>query len=106
MPGIVYMLARYYRRKELTVRIGFFMLLAAGGAQGARAISASVVVGTDHCTAFGGLLASGLLSLAPIHAGARWVRFASHAPVLRCLSLCSATFSVRQAWIFSSRHRP
>lgn len=26
MPGCAYMLTRYYRRRELTVRIGFFML--------------------------------------------------------------------------------
>lgn len=49
MPGCAYMLTRYYRRRELTVRIGFFMLSAAATAQ-----------------AFGGLLASGFLAVPPI----------------------------------------
>ena len=45
-PGLSYVVSRYYRRGEVTTRISFFMLGAAG-----------------LSSAFGGLLASGLLSL-------------------------------------------
>ncbi|KAL1752341.1 major facilitator superfamily domain-containing protein [Schizophyllum commune] len=51
-PGISYLLSRYYRRHELTSRVGCFMLVAAGGAGG-----------------FGGLLAAGLLSVDHIGKG-------------------------------------
>lgn len=33
MPGCAYCLTRYYRRKELTVRVSFFMVAAASCAQ-------------------------------------------------------------------------
>ncbi|KAL0933270.1 major facilitator superfamily transporter [Colletotrichum truncatum] len=49
LPGLNYVVSRYYRRGEVTTRISFFMLCAAG-----------------LSSAFGGLLASGLLSLGSI----------------------------------------
>ncbi|KAH8798009.1 major facilitator superfamily domain-containing protein [Flagelloscypha sp. PMI_526] len=55
MPGITYLLTRYYRRSEITLRIGCFMLLAAGCAG-----------------SFGGLLAAGLLSVGKIGNRSSW----------------------------------
>lgn len=49
LPAIAYLLSRYYRRAEITMRIAFYFLLAGGTSQ-----------------AFGGLLASGFLSVSPI----------------------------------------
>ncbi|KAF9869578.1 major facilitator superfamily transporter [Colletotrichum karsti] len=54
-PGLNYVVSRYYRRSEVTTRISFFMLGAAGLA-----------------SAFGGLLASGLLSLGSIGTVNSW----------------------------------
>lgn len=51
-PGLSYVVSRYYRRSEVTTRVSFFMLAAAGLAGG-----------------FGGLLASGLLALGKIADG-------------------------------------
>ena len=51
-PGLSYVVSRYYRRTEVTTRVSFFMLVAAGLAGG-----------------FGGLLASGLLALGKIAEG-------------------------------------
>jgi len=51
-PGLSYVVSRYYRRTEVTTRVSFFMLAAAGLAGG-----------------FGGLLTSGLLSLGTIADG-------------------------------------
>lgn len=51
-PGLSYVVSRFYRRTEVTTRVSFFMLAAAGLAGG-----------------FGGLLASGLLSLGTIADG-------------------------------------
>jgi sugar phosphate permease len=51
-PGLSYVVSRYYRRTEVTTRVSFFMLVAAGLAGG-----------------FGGLLASGLLALGKIADG-------------------------------------
>ncbi|KAI9164134.1 LOW QUALITY PROTEIN: transporter [Paramyrothecium foliicola] len=51
-PGLSYVVSRYYRRSEVTTRVSFFMLAAAGLAGG-----------------FGGLLASGLLALGEIANG-------------------------------------
>lgn len=50
-----YLLTRYYRRGELTVRFGFFMVVAAGLAG-----------------AFGGLLAAGLLAVGKIGSLQGW----------------------------------
>ncbi|KAF9023047.1 MFS general substrate transporter [Hymenopellis radicata] len=55
MPGLSYLLTRYYRRHELTSRVGCFMLVAAGCAGG-----------------FGGLLAAGLLSVDHIGSRKSW----------------------------------
>ncbi|KAJ7578109.1 major facilitator superfamily domain-containing protein [Mycena floridula] len=55
MPGISYLLTRYYRRHELTSRVGCFMLVSAGSAGG-----------------FGGLLAAGLLDLGKIGSRKSW----------------------------------
>ncbi|KAF5369276.1 hypothetical protein D9758_002617 [Tetrapyrgos nigripes] len=55
MPGISYLLTRYYRRHELTSRVGCFMLIAAGSAG-----------------AFGGLLAAGLLRRGKIGNRSSW----------------------------------
>jgi hypothetical protein len=55
LPGLSYLLNRYYRRNELTSRYGVFMLLSAGGAGG-----------------FGGLLAAGLLSIDKIGNRSGW----------------------------------
>ncbi|ESK95234.1 mfs transporter [Moniliophthora roreri MCA 2997] len=55
MPGISYLLTRYYRRNELTSRVGCFMLIAAGSAGG-----------------FGGLLAAGLLRVGQIGSRSSW----------------------------------
>ncbi|KAF7553070.1 hypothetical protein G7Z17_g3910 [Cylindrodendrum hubeiense] len=54
-PGLSYVISRYYRRGEVTTRVSFFMLAAAGLAGG-----------------FGGLLASGLLSLERIGSITSW----------------------------------
>lgn len=54
-PGLSYVVSRFYRRTEVTTRISFFMLGAAGLAGG-----------------FGGLLASGLLSLGSIGSVQSW----------------------------------
>ncbi|TRM56714.1 major facilitator superfamily domain-containing protein [Schizophyllum amplum] len=54
-PGLSYLLTRYYRRHELTSRVGCFMLVAAGCAGG-----------------FGGLLAAGLLSVNHIGSRRSW----------------------------------
>lgn len=54
-PGLSYVVSRYYRRNEVTTRVSFFMLGAAGLA-----------------SAFGGLLASGLLSLGRIGSSYSW----------------------------------
>lgn len=54
-PGLSYVVSRYYRRGEVTTRVSFFMLAAAGLAGG-----------------FGGLLASGLLSLGSIGSVNSW----------------------------------
>ncbi|KAF4916922.1 putative transporter [Colletotrichum viniferum] len=54
-PGLSYVVSRYYRRNEVTTRVSFFMLVAAGLA-----------------SAFGGLLASGLLSLGRIGSSYSW----------------------------------
>ncbi|KAJ7578108.1 major facilitator superfamily domain-containing protein [Mycena floridula] len=55
MPGISYLLTRYYRRHELTSRMGCFMLISVGSAGG-----------------FGGLLAAGLLSIDKIGSRTSW----------------------------------
>ncbi|KDR80782.1 hypothetical protein GALMADRAFT_241222 [Galerina marginata CBS 339.88] len=55
LSGLVYTLARYYRRDELVLRIGIFFGLSPPLAGG-----------------FGGLLASGLLSVADIGSVQRW----------------------------------
>lgn len=55
LPGLSYLLNRYYRRHELTSRYGVFMLLAVGGSGG-----------------FGGLLAAGLLTVGRIGSRAGW----------------------------------
>ncbi|WVQ78505.1 hypothetical protein IAT38_000591 [Cryptococcus sp. DSM 104549] len=55
MPGLSYMLSRYYRRHELAVRFGIFMLVAAGFSQ-----------------AFGGLLSGALVSLGHIGSVTGW----------------------------------
>ena len=55
MPGISYLLTRFYRRHELTLRYGCFMLIAAGLAG-----------------AFGGLIAAGLLSVGSIGSVEGW----------------------------------
>ncbi|TDZ15558.1 putative transporter [Colletotrichum orbiculare MAFF 240422] len=54
-PGLSYVVSRYYRRGEVTLRVSLFMLGAAGLAG-----------------AFGGLLASGLLSLGRVGPVASW----------------------------------
>jgi MFS family permease len=54
-PGLSYVVSRYYRRHEVTTRLSFFMLGAAGLAGG-----------------FGGLLASGLLSVGSIGSVSSW----------------------------------
>lgn len=54
-PGLSYVISRYYRRHEVTTRISFFMLGAAGLAGG-----------------FGGLLASGLLALGNVGSVTSW----------------------------------
>lgn len=54
-PGLSYVVSRYYRRSEVTTRITFFMVLSAGLASG-----------------FGGLLASGFLSLGSIGTVHSW----------------------------------
>ena len=54
-PGLSYVVSRYYRRSEVTTRVSFFMLAAAGLSSG-----------------FGGLLASGLLSLGKIGSVHSW----------------------------------
>ncbi|KAH7324170.1 major facilitator superfamily transporter [Stachybotrys elegans] len=54
-PGLSYVVSRYYRRSEVTTRVSFFMLAAAGLAGG-----------------FGGLLASGLLSLGRVGSITSW----------------------------------
>jgi MFS family permease len=54
-PGLSYVVSRYYRRGEVTTRISFFMLMSAGLSSG-----------------FGGLLASGLLSLGSIGSISSW----------------------------------
>ncbi|KAH7127991.1 major facilitator superfamily transporter [Dactylonectria estremocensis] len=54
-PGLSYVVSRYYRRTEVTTRVSFFMLGAAGLAG-----------------SFGGLLASGLLSLGSIGSVNSW----------------------------------
>lgn len=55
LPGLSYLVSRYYRRHEVTTRISFFMLGAAGFAGG-----------------FGGLLASGLLRLGSVGSVKSW----------------------------------
>lgn len=55
LSGLVYCMARYYRRHELVLRIGIFYGLA-----------------PSLAGAFGGLLASGLLSVPDIGGVARW----------------------------------
>ncbi|TFL00334.1 major facilitator superfamily domain-containing protein [Pterulicium gracile] len=55
MPGISYLLTRYYRRHELTSRVGCFMLVAAACGGG-----------------FGGLLAAGLLRVGRIGSRRGW----------------------------------
>ncbi|KAI1858758.1 uncharacterized protein JN550_012508 [Neoarthrinium moseri] len=54
-PGLSYVVSRYYRRHEVTTRVSFFMLAAAGLAGG-----------------FGGLLASALLSVGSIGSIHSW----------------------------------
>ncbi|EFQ32696.1 MFS transporter [Colletotrichum graminicola] len=54
-PGLSYVISRFYRRSEVTTRVSFFMLAAAG-----------------LSSAFGGLLASGLLSLGSIGSVSSW----------------------------------
>ncbi|KXJ87073.1 major facilitator superfamily transporter [Microdochium bolleyi] len=54
-PGLSYVISRYYRRSEVTTRVSFFMLAAAGLAGG-----------------FGGLLASALLALGRIGSVTGW----------------------------------
>ncbi|KAH7021366.1 major facilitator superfamily transporter [Microdochium trichocladiopsis] len=54
-PGLSYVISRYYRRSEVTTRVSFFMLAAAGLAGG-----------------FGGLLASALLALGSIGSVTGW----------------------------------
>lgn len=55
LPGLSYLVSRYYRRHEVTTRISCFMLGAAGFAGG-----------------FGGLLASGLLRLGSVGSVTSW----------------------------------
>ncbi|ORY25826.1 major facilitator superfamily domain-containing protein [Naematelia encephala] len=55
MPGLSYMLSRYYRRHELAVRFGIFMLVAAGTSQ-----------------AFGGLISGALVKLGHIGSIKSW----------------------------------
>ncbi|KAF5346580.1 hypothetical protein D9758_013470 [Tetrapyrgos nigripes] len=55
LPGLSYFLSRYYRRSELTSRIGTFMIVAGGSAG-----------------AFGGLLAAGLLARGKIGSRESW----------------------------------
>lgn len=54
LPGIAYYLSRWYRRAELTLRLGYYMLM------------------TPLAGAFGGLLASGILSLDSLGSLTRW----------------------------------
>lgn len=54
-PGLSYVISRYYSRAEVTTRISLFMLASAGLSSG-----------------FGGLLASGLLSLGSIGSVSSW----------------------------------
>ncbi|EHA48785.1 hypothetical protein MGG_11530 [Pyricularia oryzae 70-15] len=54
-PGLSYVVSRYYRRSEVTTRVAFFMLVAAGLAGG-----------------FGGLFASALLSVGSIGGVSSW----------------------------------
>lgn len=54
-PGIAYMLSRWYRRREITLRIGLFMLVAASLSQ-----------------AFGSLIAAGLLARGDIGSITGW----------------------------------
>lgn len=55
LSGLTYILSRYYRRSELVLRLGIFFGLS-----------------TDLAGAFGGLLASGLLSVKDIGTVASW----------------------------------
>jgi MFS family permease len=54
MPGIAYYMSRWYRRAELTLRLGYYILM------------------TPLAGAFGGLLASGILSLDSMGSLKRW----------------------------------
>ena len=54
LPGIAYYLSRWYRRGELTLRLGYYMLA------------------TPLAGAFGGLFASGILSLDSFGSVTRW----------------------------------
>jgi MFS family permease len=55
VPGLSYVISRFYRRGEVTTRISFFMLASAGLSSG-----------------FGGLFASGLLSVGSIGSVSSW----------------------------------
>ncbi|KIJ43562.1 hypothetical protein M422DRAFT_75513 [Sphaerobolus stellatus SS14] len=55
LPGLVYVMSRYYRRRELVMRIGIFY-----------GVSPSLA------RAFGGLLSSGLLAVCPIGTVVSW----------------------------------
>ncbi|KAK4688133.1 hypothetical protein P7C73_g1990, partial [Tremellales sp. Uapishka_1] len=55
MPGLSYMLSRYYRRNELAVRFGIFMLVAAG-----------------FSSAFGGIISGALVKLGHIGSVKSW----------------------------------
>lgn len=54
LPGIAYYLSRWYRRSELTLRLGYYMVM------------------TPLAGAFGGLFASGILSIDRIGSVTRW----------------------------------
>ncbi|KAF3001864.1 hypothetical protein E8E13_004857 [Curvularia kusanoi] len=73
LPGLSYLISRYYRRHEVTVRICFFTLGAAGLSGG-----------------FGGLLASGLLRLGSVGNVKSWrVIFLIEGVITVCVGIIS-----------------
>jgi len=71
LPGLIYILSRYYRRSELVMRVGIFVGLA-----------------PSLAGAFGGLLASGLLSVPDIGTVKSWRKiFLVEGIITTCIGL-------------------
>lgn len=110
MPGISYLLTRYYRRSELTLRVGCFMLLAAGFAGACKCFNvlpAILPLLIDILYLVGGLLAAGLLSVGKIGSRKGWqnIFLVGQSTLRSVMSICPTKFVLQRVllpWVSAS----